>query len=60
MGMLTDFDKVLEQNRCSPYVVRFDADFDLSDLADKIEQDEKFDLNAVIDAHKIPNPHATA
>lgn len=48
---------VLEKNRNAPYVVRFDEQFDLSDLADKIEQDENFDLNVVLEAHKIPNPN---
>jgi len=49
---------ILEKNRKAPYVVRFDEDFDLNVLANKIEQDENFNLSVVLEEHKIPNTNA--
>lgn len=54
---LSGLDLVMEENRTSPYIVRFEAGFDFNNLADKIEQDENFDVHAVLEARKIPNPN---
>jgi len=55
---LLSLDEILKKNRQSPYVVRFDADFDFNGLADKVESDEDFDVISVFEQHKTANPHA--
>jgi len=56
---MLSLDEILEANQKSPYAVRFDADFDFNELADKVEADENFDVVSVLEEHKIPYQHAT-
>jgi len=55
---LLSLDEILEANQKSPYAVRFDADFDLNELAYKVESDENFDVISVLEEHKVPYHHA--
>lgn len=57
---LLSLDEILEANQKSPYAVRFDADFDLNELANKVESDEKFDVISVLEEHKIPYQNASS
>jgi len=53
-------DEILEANRKSPYAVRFDAGFDLNELAYKVENDESFDVISVLEEHKVPYQNAAS
>lgn len=53
-------EEVLKRNAASPFVARFDADFSFSRLADQLEKDPDFDVMAVLEAHKVPNPYVAA
>ncbi len=58
--VLLSLDEILEANRKSPYTVRFDADFDLNELASKVENDKSFDVISVLEEHKVPYQNAAS
>lgn len=57
---LIGLDEILEKSHQSPYIVRFESDFDFAELADQIEKDGNFDLISVLEKRKIPNPYVIA
>jgi len=54
---LASLHEIVQQNRRSPFVVRFDENFDFAGLADALEADESLDILPIIEKHKISNPN---